>query len=122
MSAFHVHFQCGRGGEDETEKGLWFVFGPGSGCWASSGTLYLDNGQLCVDHCNNFGGRGSQMIWASFISLVLWIAVYKYHLPALKCYIDDHFSIAVTGDLTLYPPYDVLVRNCWLGFLVRIFS
>jgi len=58
-----------------------------------------------VDRCNNFGGRGSQKIWASFISLVLWIAVFKCNLTALKCYVDDHYSFAKRGDLTFYPPY-----------------
>jgi hypothetical protein len=58
-----------------------------------------------VDRCNNFGGRASQKIWASFISLVLWIAVFKRNIRALKCYVDDHYSFAIQGDITFYHPY-----------------
>jgi hypothetical protein len=47
--------------------------------WQIKQVVRIDN-QLCVDRCNNFGGRGSQKIWASFASLVLWIAVYKFHI------------------------------------------
>lgn len=58
-----------------------------------------------VDRCNNFGGRASQKIWASFISLVLWIAVFRRNLRTLKCYVDDNYSFAKQGDITFYPPY-----------------
>jgi hypothetical protein len=59
-----------------------------------------------VDRCNNFSGRDSQKIWSSFISLVLWITVHKRDIPSLKCYVDNHFSVAIGGDLELYPLYD----------------
>jgi hypothetical protein len=58
-----------------------------------------------VDRCNNFGGRASQKIWASFCSLVLWIAVFKRNLTSLKCYVDDNYSFAKEGDLSYYAPY-----------------
>jgi hypothetical protein len=55
-----------------------------------------------VDHCNNFGGCTSQKIWASFISLVLWIAVFKHNIRALKCYVDNNYSFTKQGDVTYY--------------------
>lgn len=78
--------------------------------WQIKQVIHIDN-QLCVDQCNNFGGCGSQKIWASFISLVLWIAIFKHHLLALKCYVDDHFSVGVAGDLELYPEYDTFLSS-----------
>ena len=62
--------------------------------------------KFSIDRCNNFGGRASQKIWWSFISLVLWIAVFKRSLEALKCYVDDHFSFSRTGDLEFYEKYE----------------
>ena len=78
--------------------------------WQIKQVVRID-GQFCIDRCNNFGGRGSQKIWASFISLVLWLAVHKYDLPSLKCYVDDHFSVAIGGDLELYPDYDAFLPS-----------
>ena len=69
------------------------------------------NNEFCIDHCNNFGRRASQKIWWSFMSLVLWIAVFKRNLRALKCYVDDNFSFSVSGDLEIYPPYDVFLPS-----------
>jgi hypothetical protein len=34
------------------------------------------NGERCVDHTNIFGGRASQRIFHTFMSLVIWIAVF----------------------------------------------
>jgi len=68
-------------------------------------------GQFSVDRCNNFGGRASQKIWWSFISLVLWIAVFKRSLRALKCYVDDHFSFCITGDLEFYNKYEAFLPS-----------
>jgi hypothetical protein len=62
-----------------------------------------------IDHCNNFGGRASQKVWWSFMSLVLWIAVFKRGLHALKCYTDDNFSFSLQGNLELYPNYDAFL-------------
>jgi hypothetical protein len=67
------------------------------------------NEQFSIDRCNNFGGRASQKIWWSFMSLVLWIAVFKRFLHTLKCYVDDNFSFSISGDLELYPEYDTFL-------------
>jgi hypothetical protein len=67
------------------------------------------NNEFCIDRCNNFGGRASQKIWWSFMSLVLWIAVFKRQLHTLKCYVDDNFSFSTSGDLEIYPPYDAFL-------------
>jgi hypothetical protein len=61
--------------------------------------------------CNNFGGRASQKIWWSFISLVLWIAMFKRNLRALKCYVDDNFSFAVAGNLEFYAKYEAFLPS-----------
>ena len=45
------------------------------------------------------------------MSLVLWIAVFKQDLHALKCYVDDNFSFSISGDLELYPPYDAFLPS-----------
>lgn len=45
------------------------------------------------------------------MSLVLWIAVFKRNLRALKCYVDDNFSFSVSGDLEIYPPYDAFLPS-----------
>jgi hypothetical protein len=70
-----------------------------------------------VDRCNNFRGRASQKIWASFISLVLWIAVYKFHISALKCYVDDNYSFEVEGDVTYYSPYKKFMPTAQVSLL-----
>jgi hypothetical protein len=69
------------------------------------------NDQFCVNRCSNFGGRASEKIWWSFISLVLWIAVFKRGLVALKCYVDDHFSFSLAGDLELYNKYEAFLPS-----------
>ena len=78
--------------------------------WQIKQAVCIDN-HFCIDRCNNFGGRASQKIWWSFMSLVLWIAVFKRHLRALKCYVDDNFSFSISGDLELYPPYDAFLPS-----------
>ena len=69
------------------------------------------NNEFSIDCSNNFGGRASQKVWWSFMSLVLWIAVFKQCLHALKCYVDDNFSFSILGDLELYPPYDAFLPS-----------
>jgi hypothetical protein len=64
-----------------------------------------------INRCNNFGGRASQKIWWSFMSLVLWIAIFKQGLHALKCYVDDNFSFSLQGSLELYPNYDAFLPS-----------
>lgn len=66
-------------------------------------------GKRHVDRCNNFGGRRSMKIWASFISLVIWIAVVKRFIEWLMCFVDDHFGVSVAGDLEMYEPYGQLL-------------
>ena len=44
--------------------------------WQIKQVVNIDN-QFCIDRCNNFGGHALQKIWWSFISLILWIAVFK---------------------------------------------
>jgi hypothetical protein len=67
--------------------------------------------QFSIDRCNNFGGRASQKIWWSFISLVLWIAVFQRNLRALKCYVNNTFSFAVAGDLEFYDKYEAFLPS-----------
>ena len=78
--------------------------------WQIKQAVCIDD-QFCIDRCNNFGGRASQKIWWSFISLVLWIAVFQRNLRALKCYVDDNFSFAIAGDLELYARYDAFLPS-----------
>ena len=65
------------------------------------------NGPWYVDQDNNFRGWASQIIWQSFISLVVWILIFECGLKWVKCYIDNIFSVSMAQDLTWYPPY------CW---------
>ena len=62
-------------------------------------------GQQYVDRNNNFGVWASQIIWQSFISLVIWILVFKCGLCELKCYIDDAFAFAPENQVSWYTPY-----------------
>jgi len=63
------------------------------------------NNKRYVDRCNNFGGRGSALIWISFMSLVTWIASVVLLLEHLKLYMDDSFSFELEGNVLLYEPY-----------------
>ena len=63
--------------------------------WQIKQAICIDE-QFSINHCNNFGGRAFQKIWWSFVSLVLWIAVFKCHLHALKCYVDNNFSFSIS--------------------------
>ena len=72
-------------------------------------TVITVNNEPRVDHCNNFGNRGSQKIWQMFMSLVMWILVFKRGLTCLKCYTDDVFSFSPAGNLAFYAPY-----NCYM--------
>src|SRR5882762_3136984 len=68
-------------------------------------TIITVDNERCIDWCNNFGNRGAQKIWQSFMSLVMWILVFKCGLKYLKCYTDNVFSFSVAGNLNFYPPY-----------------
>jgi hypothetical protein len=78
--------------------------------WQIKQVVNID-GQFSIDRCNNFGGCASQKIWWSFISLVLWIAVFKQDLHALKCSVGNHFSFCVAGDLELYNKYNTFLPS-----------
>ena len=62
-------------------------------------------GQRYIDRSNNFGGHVSQIIWQSFMSLVIWILVFRHGIGMLKCYIDNAFSVARAKDVCWYKPY-----------------
>ena len=72
-------------------------------------TVITVNNKCHVDHCNNFGNYGSQKIWQSFMSLVMWILVFKQGLKHLKCFTDDVFSFSTVVNLAFYSLY-----NCWM--------
>ena len=54
---------------------------------------------------NNFGGHVSQIIWQSFMSLVIWILVFRHGIGMLKCYVNNAFSVARAEDVCWYKPY-----------------
>ena len=62
-------------------------------------------GQRYVDRSNNFGGHTSQIIWQSFMLLMIWILVFRHGIGALKCYIDDAFSVTRAEDVCWYELY-----------------
>ena len=62
-------------------------------------------GQRYIDRSNNFGGRMSQIIWQSFMSLVIWILVFRCGIGVLKCYVNDAFSVARAEDICWYKLY-----------------
>jgi len=68
-------------------------------------TIITVDNERRVDRCNNFGNRSAQKIWQSFMSLVIWILVFKRGLKHLKCYTDDAFSFSIAGNLKFYSPY-----------------
>ena len=68
-------------------------------------TVITVNGKHCINQCNNFQNCRSQRIWQSFMSLIMWILVFKRGLKHLKCYTDDVFLFSTTSNLTLYAPY-----------------
>jgi hypothetical protein len=78
--------------------------------WQIKQAVCIDD-QFSIDRCNNFGGRASQKIWWSFMSLVLWIAVFERSLRALKCYVDDNFSVCLSGDLEFYEKYETFLPS-----------
>ena len=115
IRAFHA--SCPAGQSDMSSLMLWksdvaaaYFQMPMHPLWQIKQVVNIGN-QFSVDQCNNFGGRTSQKIWWSFISLVLWIAVFKRGLLALKCYIDDHFSFCITGDLDLDDKYEAFMLS-----------
>lgn len=63
------------------------------------------DGQRYIDRNNNFSSCTSQIIWKSFMLLVVWILVFRCGLGALKCYIDDAFLVATSLYVSWYEPY-----------------
>jgi len=58
-----------------------------------------------IDRRNVFGGRGSQRIFHAFMSLVIWIAIFKLSIYFLYIYVDDSFSFEDKRELEWYTPY-----------------
>ena len=61
--------------------------------------------QRYIDRSNNFGGHASQIIWQSFMSLLIWILAFMCSIGTLKCYINDAFLVARAEDICWYEPY-----------------
>ncbi|KAG2348112.1 DNA/RNA polymerase [Suillus weaverae] len=65
--------------------------------------------QRYIDRRNVFGGRASQRIYHVFMSLVIWIAVFKILIHFLYIYVDDSFSFEDKRSLAFYAPYQKLL-------------
>jgi Reverse transcriptase-like len=63
------------------------------------------DGRHFVDRCNTIGSRAGGLVWASFISLVLWIAIKVKKIEDLLGYVDDHFGWEFASDKSEYRPY-----------------
>jgi hypothetical protein len=57
------------------------------------------------DRRNVFGGRASQCIFHTFMSLIFWIAVVKLLLSFLFIYVNDSFLFQKQHQLSWYNPY-----------------
>ena len=62
-------------------------------------------GQRYINRSNNFGGHASQIIWQSFMLLIIWILVFRCNIGMLKCYVNDAFSVTRAKDICWYEPY-----------------
>ncbi|TFY78633.1 hypothetical protein EWM64_g5379 [Hericium alpestre] len=76
--------------------------------WQRYQVVSIGNRRM-VDRSNVFGGCRSGNIWCSFMSLVLWIAVYIWLINDLLAYSDDTFSWEFADQVSWYVPY-----CCWL--------
>jgi hypothetical protein len=63
------------------------------------------DGEHYVDRCNTFGSRAGGWVWASFISLVLWIAIKVKKIDDILGYVDDDFSWDFAENTRYYPRY-----------------
>jgi hypothetical protein len=63
------------------------------------------DGKHSVDRCNTFGSRAGGWVWASFISLVLWIAIKVKNIDDILGYVDDDFSWDFAENTRYYPRY-----------------
>ncbi|KAG2750892.1 hypothetical protein P692DRAFT_20727707, partial [Suillus brevipes Sb2] len=59
-------------------------------------------GKRYIDRQNAFGGRASQRIYHMFMSLVIWIAIFKILIHFLYIYVHDSFSFKDKHNLELY--------------------
>ncbi|TFY81466.1 hypothetical protein EWM64_g2543 [Hericium alpestre] len=73
--------------------------------WQLKQVITVD-GVRRIDRCNNFRGRTSGMLWCTFMSLILWIAIHEKGIDALLAYIDDCFSDDPSKHLIYYARYD----------------
>ncbi|KAI6013551.1 hypothetical protein EDC04DRAFT_2904564 [Pisolithus marmoratus] len=87
--------------------------------WQLKQIVTMD-GNRYVDRCDVFGGHASQRIWHAFMSLVLWIIVFKLLIAYAYLYVDDSFGFAPESSLQWYLPYSkllpsllVTVLNLW---------
>ena len=62
-------------------------------------------GQRYVNRNNNFCGQATQVIWQSFMLLMIWIFVFRHRIGALKCYINVSFSVTRAENMSWYKPY-----------------
>lgn len=51
------------------------------------------NGHWYIDHYNVFGGHASQRIWHAFMSLMLWIAVFKWFISNAYLYVETLLAL-----------------------------
>ncbi|KAI5997239.1 hypothetical protein F5J12DRAFT_906972 [Pisolithus orientalis] len=58
-----------------------------------------------VDCCNVFGGWALQCLWHGFMSLVLWIIIFKLLVIYSFLYVDDSFGFAPESLTEWYQPY-----------------
>lgn len=72
--------------------------------WQIKQIITID-GLRQVDRNNNFGNRGAQRIWATFMALVVWIANNIWKLKRIKVYTDDSFSFEELTRTKFYDPY-----------------
>ena len=68
-------------------------------------------GKCYVDRRNVFGGRASQWIYHAFMSLVIWITIFKLLIYFLYIYVDNSFSFEDKRELELYQPYKKLLPS-----------
>ncbi|KAF9019728.1 hypothetical protein BDZ89DRAFT_958978 [Hymenopellis radicata] len=61
-----------------------------------------------VDWRACFGSCSSPRAWASFMGLVVWIAICIMNMTFLCCYVDDCFSVGLVDDMSWYEPYQQL--------------
>ena len=80
--------------------------------WQLKQIVTHPDGNHHVNHCNNFGGKGSCKVWVSFMLLVTWIAIYVKLLIHLKVYVDDSYSFERADNMKFYAPYNKSYIPC----------